>query len=117
MAKGTRICKICGKEYPYCRTSRPGNVFRWQDVCCSEAHGQEYFARVLASRAKTETVEDEADTVENEADTVTEDTSVDVVEESVEDDVTDDEELDALVEEVEEALEEELEADGESDEI
>ena len=50
MAKGTRICKICGKEYIYCYTLRRDDVFRWQDVACCPEHGSEYFAAILASR-------------------------------------------------------------------
>ena len=50
MPQGTRICKVCGKEYPYCKTLRDGNIFRWQDVACSPEHGSEYFAQVLAAR-------------------------------------------------------------------
>ena len=54
MAIGTKICKVCGKEYEACHTLRPNlnNEFRWQDVACCEAHGQEYLARVLASRGQ-----------------------------------------------------------------
>ena len=47
----TKICKICGKEYPYCKTFRPVDVFRWQDVACCEEHGSEYFAKILESRS------------------------------------------------------------------
>lgn len=53
MAKGTRICKICGKEYEYCYTNyvAPG-VFRWQDVACCEEHGQEYLRKIMVSRGE-----------------------------------------------------------------
>lgn len=58
MAKATKICKVCGKEYPYCKTFRDDDMFRWQDVACCPEHGSEYFAQVLAvraaKRAKTE---------------------------------------------------------------
>lgn len=51
MATATRICKVCGKEYPYCRTERKvAGVFRWQDVACSVEHGYIYLEEVLASR-------------------------------------------------------------------
>ena len=51
MATATKICKVCGKEYPYCRTERRvAGVFRWQDVACSVEHGSIYLERVLASR-------------------------------------------------------------------
>lgn len=49
-AKSTRICKVCGIEYPYCRTARDEGLFRWQDVACCAEHGSQYFAEVLASR-------------------------------------------------------------------
>lgn len=51
MATATRICKVCGKEYPYCRTERRvAGLFRWQDVACSVEHGSIYLNEVLASR-------------------------------------------------------------------
>lgn len=50
MAKGTRICKICGKEYPYCKTERRTDIFRYQDVACCVEHGTQYFAEVEAAR-------------------------------------------------------------------
>jgi len=50
MAQGKKVCKICGKEYPYCFTVRRGDIFRWQDVACCPEHGSEYFAKILASR-------------------------------------------------------------------
>ena len=46
----TRICKICGREYPFCYTNRHDNAFRWQDVACCPEHGTEYFNRIAASR-------------------------------------------------------------------
>ena len=50
MVKGTRICKICGKEYPYCKTERGAGIFRYQDVACFVEHGTQYFAEVEAAR-------------------------------------------------------------------
>lgn len=50
MVKGTRICKICGKEYPYCKTERRAEIFRYQDVACCPEHGTQYFAKVEAAR-------------------------------------------------------------------
>ena len=56
MAKGTKVCKICGKEYEYCMTPyKPEEGNRWQDVGCCVEHAQQYFAAVLASRLHTET--------------------------------------------------------------
>ena len=51
MATGTRVCRVCGKEYKYCKTNRREGIFRWQDVACSPEHGAIYFARIEASRA------------------------------------------------------------------
>lgn len=51
----TRICKVCGKEYEYCRTNRVAGIFRWQDVSCCPEHGSIYFARVLEARGETPT--------------------------------------------------------------
>ncbi len=48
----TKICKVCGKEYPYCKTDRPGGMFRWQDVACSPECGAEYFRLVAISRGE-----------------------------------------------------------------
>ena len=50
MVKGARICKICGKEYPYCKTERGVGIFRYQDVACCVEHGTQYFAEVEAAR-------------------------------------------------------------------
>ena len=64
MEKATRICKICGIEYPYCKTNRPSEVFRWQDVACCPEHGAMYFDKVMEARG--EKVLDEQDPVEQE---------------------------------------------------
>ena len=50
MPQGTRICKICGKEYSYCKTLKAPEMFRWQDVACCAKHGQEYLKRIIESR-------------------------------------------------------------------
>lgn len=55
MAKAIRICKVCGKEYEYCKTFAPANKFRWQDVACSPECGAKYFAEVEAARNGTNT--------------------------------------------------------------
>lgn len=61
MGKATAICKICGKEYPYCNTLRDEGLFRWQDVACCQEHGSQYFAEVIAARAKDDNhAQDEA---------------------------------------------------------
>ncbi len=59
MATATKVCKVCGREYPYCKTERKvAGVFRWQDVACCAEHGNIYLERVLASRSKTMVDED-----------------------------------------------------------
>lgn len=59
MPKGTRICRVCGKEYEYCKTFLTDNLFRYQDVACSPECGAVYFAEIEASRkGTTKTVED-----------------------------------------------------------
>lgn len=63
MAKGTRVCKVCGATYEYCHTNRPTGLFRWQDVACCAEHGAQYFAEIAASRGETV----QKDMVTNEA--------------------------------------------------
>ena len=55
MAKSTRICKVCGKEYEYCKTWLNTDKFRYQDVACSKECGMKYFALIEASRSNTNT--------------------------------------------------------------
>lgn len=55
MAKATRICKVCGKEYDYCKTWLSTNKFRYQDVACSPECGAKYFALIEASRSGKKT--------------------------------------------------------------
>lgn len=47
----TRVCKVCGIEYPYCHTNI-ASQYRWQDVACCPEHATQYFAEVAASRSK-----------------------------------------------------------------
>lgn len=64
MATGTKICKVCGKEYACCKTLRRiEGIFRWQDVACSVEHGQIYLDSVLKARGeKVNAVESSAST-------------------------------------------------------
>jgi hypothetical protein len=48
----TKFCKICGKEYEYCRTNAP-HQYRWQDVACSKEHAAQYFAKIAESRGQS----------------------------------------------------------------
>lgn len=52
MPNGTRICKVCGKEYEYCHTVRPSGVFRYQDVACCPEHGATYLREVQIARGE-----------------------------------------------------------------
>lgn len=52
MNKGTRICKVCGKEYEYCKTNKVSdNIFIGKDVACCQEHAEIYFERVKKARA------------------------------------------------------------------
>ena len=50
MEKGIRKCRVCGREYEYCKTHRQDTIFRWQDVACCPEHGAIYFQQVAESR-------------------------------------------------------------------
>ncbi len=67
MAKGIKVCRVCGREYEACHTLRPNlnNEFRWQDVACSPEHGQEYLRNILISRGELK--EEQPKAVEPEA--------------------------------------------------
>lgn len=53
MAKAYKTCKVCGKEYEYCKTKADG--FRWMDVACCPEHATEYFKKIAISRGEIET--------------------------------------------------------------
>lgn len=61
MAKGIKVCKVCGKEYEACHTLRPNldSEFRWQDVACCTEHGAAYLAQILESRGEAKPHESE----------------------------------------------------------
>lgn len=65
MAKDTKICRVCGKQYKACRTEIKG-VFRWQDVACCPEHGLEYFRRIELSRAEKPSEDDSVKEVATE---------------------------------------------------
>lgn len=69
MAKGIKVCKICGREYEACHTLRPNldNEFRWNDVCCCPEHGAEYLRRVLIARGQLQESEDTGQAREEDA--------------------------------------------------
>lgn len=60
MVQATKICKVCGKEYPYCKNWNSNDIFRWQDVACCEEHGKEYFAQVMKARGEEPAEKEEA---------------------------------------------------------
>lgn len=88
MAQSTRICKICGIEYPYCKTENRGDRFRYQDVACCPEHGSIYFAKIAESRSKPE-IEKPADTVNDFSDLIDEEDDT-LFEEDFEDEDDDD---------------------------
>ena len=91
MTNSTRICKVCGKEYPYCKTIlKEGEIFRWQDVACCQEHGSKYFSLILASRAEDNKVK----TAEQIANVNIPEENDDDNEEEYEDDFVDDDEDD-----------------------
>lgn len=51
MSDNKMICRVCGKEYEACHTTRNNGTFRWQDVACCVDHGMEYLERIRKSRA------------------------------------------------------------------
>lgn len=58
MAKGTRICRVCGKEYEYCHSVKTWDgINRWQDIACCPEHGAQYFAEVLGNSGAKADVE------------------------------------------------------------
>ena len=58
MAKGTRICRVCGKEYEYCHSVKTWDgINRWQDIACCPEHGAQYFAEVLGNSGAKANVE------------------------------------------------------------
>ena len=85
---GILKCRICGKEYEACRsTKRTSGVFHWQSVACCAEHGAEYLALIRASRAKTEVAEESAPS--NEAFALLDAEYEDEVEEEILDDESD----------------------------
>ena len=62
MATAIKKCRVCGKPYEACRTSRrTAGIFRWQEVACSPECGSIYLAKIEESRReiKPEKVNDE----------------------------------------------------------
>lgn len=47
MPKQVGVCRVCGKEYSVCRSSRlETNAFNWREVACSPECGMKYFQMV-----------------------------------------------------------------------
>lgn len=51
---GKRICRVCGKEYPYCKTNVSKTVFRWQNIACCPEHASIYFENARRLREERE---------------------------------------------------------------
>lgn len=55
--KATKICRICGKEYPACQSIRRGDgIFHYREVACSPECGKEYLRRVIDDRTPPEEI-------------------------------------------------------------
>lgn len=54
MASGQRKCRVCGREYKGCRTTRPDGKFHWQEVACSPECGTIYLQKITESRSVVE---------------------------------------------------------------
>lgn len=51
MPKATKKCRVCGKEYTCCDTTRhTDGLFHWREVACSPECGQKYLEMVLEAR-------------------------------------------------------------------
>ena len=67
MLPNTKICKICGKEYKYCKTESLKDIFRWRDVACCPEHGKEYFKLIMESRSPDQKAGQETDKTEKKS--------------------------------------------------
>ena len=68
MSTAIKKCKVCGVEYPYCKTVVKDGTFRYQDVACCPEHGSIYLAQIMESRGiKTKTDVKENDTVKDKS--------------------------------------------------
>lgn len=86
MATATRRCKVCGVEYPYCKTVVKSGVFRYQDVACCPEHGSIYLARVQASRDADSTNGNGSEKQQSDYDELFKSISADTIDEDGDDD-------------------------------
>ena len=87
MARITKVCRVCGKEYEFCRTPRVDGVYHWQEVACCPEHGAIYLERVLRSRGimTDESASVESELVANESDLEASDEPVELFDDDEED--------------------------------
>lgn len=64
MAKVTKTCRVCGKQYEACHTPNTTGVFRWRDVACSIECGRIYLERIEESRKPAVQTDEAAKTPE-----------------------------------------------------
>lgn len=91
--QGTRKCKVCGKEYPYCKTNRPVGISRWQDIACSLEHAAIYFSQIESSRTGENVASEqcEAESVESyDTEIALEDDFDEEIDEEADDELEDD---------------------------
>lgn len=73
MASRTKKCKICGKEYKYCKSEVPSGTYRWNDVACCKEHGEEYLRRVMSARTEDNEVQaSQEDVIQSSAENTSE---------------------------------------------
>lgn len=66
MAKRTKICRVCGAEYPACNSAKTGSAkFNWREVACSPECGLKYLNAVNEAR-KTNAAQEPQAVVERE---------------------------------------------------
>ena len=64
MAKVTKTCRVCGKQYEACHTPNTTGVFRWRDVACSIECGRVYLERIEESRKPAAPADEAVETPE-----------------------------------------------------
>lgn len=60
MPQATKECRVCGKVYTACNTTRHfDGSFHWREVACSPECGEEYLRRIMSSREEKQPPEEE----------------------------------------------------------
>ena len=60
MPQATKECRVCGKVYTACNTTRHfDGSFHWREVACSPECGEEYLRRIMDSREEADPPKEE----------------------------------------------------------